>query len=153
MRTHQLLKQMIVSGGITPKRIVNLIRNYSGFVVKNLHVSGFPSLVMIEPTNLCNLHFLDGAWVLDELIPEPLYDGWPSQFGCYIGCYVRATRFVIIQQHRSSITMCFLFIQSYDILGVYLCLFHAGSPWILVSLASIEGLEFIYKCSDGVVTV
>lgn len=56
MRTHQLLKQMIVSGGITPKRIVNLIRNYSGFVVKNLHVSGFPSLVMIEPTNLCNLH-------------------------------------------------------------------------------------------------
>lgn len=51
----QVLKQLIFNGDISVKKTVNLIRNYYAMKTKNPNVAGYPSLLMIEPTNFCNL--------------------------------------------------------------------------------------------------
>lgn len=55
MNKCQLLKHMIVKRELTLKRIYNLSINYVKFLTKNPKVSGFPSVLQIEPTNFCNL--------------------------------------------------------------------------------------------------
>lgn len=47
-----LIKRFIFSG---PKKQINLLRNYLAYLLKSSNVSGWPSRLMIEPANFCNL--------------------------------------------------------------------------------------------------
>ncbi|MBU0953709.1 MAG: radical SAM protein [Nanoarchaeota archaeon] len=55
MKKSQIAKQLILGREITPKRMVNFLRNHIALKQKKTTLPGYPSIMMIEPTNLCNL--------------------------------------------------------------------------------------------------
>jgi len=55
MKKTQILKYMIHGREITPKKVYNFARSYYKLKRKNPILSSYPSIMMIEPTNLCNL--------------------------------------------------------------------------------------------------
>lgn len=56
MNKYQILKYMILGRELTPKRIFNFSMNYIRFLSKNPKIIAPPSVLQIEPTNLCNLN-------------------------------------------------------------------------------------------------
>lgn len=55
MNKREILFQMTIRRGITPRRLINFLKVVFSFFTKNTWVAGFPPILMVEPTNLCNL--------------------------------------------------------------------------------------------------
>jgi MoaA/NifB/PqqE/SkfB family radical SAM enzyme len=55
MNKGQIIWSLFKQGGITPRRVSNLTRLYLSYPTKNPNVKGYPAILMIEPTNFCNL--------------------------------------------------------------------------------------------------
>ncbi len=56
MNSHNMLFHMLRERELTLGRTWNFVTNYFHYLLKKPIISGVPSLLMIEPTNLCNLH-------------------------------------------------------------------------------------------------
>lgn len=55
MKKIQMLSYMLKGREITPKRLYNVAKCYAAMKIGRTKVSGYPSIMMIEPTNFCNL--------------------------------------------------------------------------------------------------
>ncbi len=55
MRFHQILFHMLKKGEITPKKAYYFINNFINYKLNWKTAVGYPSILMVEPTNLCNL--------------------------------------------------------------------------------------------------
>jgi len=52
----QILINLIREGGVSPKKLFNLLRAYFFYITKNTRPNAYPSILMVEPTNVCNLN-------------------------------------------------------------------------------------------------
>jgi len=55
MDKYQILRSMVLGREISVKKVYNISVNYIKFLARNPHLSSFPSILMMEPTNYCNL--------------------------------------------------------------------------------------------------
>lgn len=55
MKKTEIVRHLIREDEISFKRIFNLIKNYFYLIARNPKPNGYPSILMIEPTNFCNL--------------------------------------------------------------------------------------------------
>ncbi len=55
MKKIQMLSYMLKGREITPKRLYNAAKCYAAMKMGRTKVSGYPSIMMVEPTNLCQL--------------------------------------------------------------------------------------------------
>jgi len=55
MKKKEMFLHMLREGQITPKRVFNFLKNYVYLLTKNPKPNTYPSVLMVEPSALCNL--------------------------------------------------------------------------------------------------
>ena len=55
MKREKLFLHLLREKQISGKRVFNIIKNWFAYIKKDVTPKGYPSILMIEPTNLCNL--------------------------------------------------------------------------------------------------
>jgi len=56
MKKSKMLLRMVKNREVTAKRLLNAAKNYVAMKTKNTIAPGYPSIMMVEPTNFCNLN-------------------------------------------------------------------------------------------------
>lgn len=56
MKKNQIIANLIKGRKISPKKLLNLARAYFYYCINNPKPNCYPSILMVEPTNFCNLH-------------------------------------------------------------------------------------------------
>jgi len=56
MKKSQILLNLIRDRQLTVKKLYNLAKSYFYYLIKNPKPNSYPSILMMEPTNFCNLH-------------------------------------------------------------------------------------------------
>lgn len=55
MNKKQIFLTLVKNSRLSPKKMLNLMRGYKAYLMKKTRVRAYPPVLMIEPTNYCNL--------------------------------------------------------------------------------------------------